>query len=410
MNAFGSPRGILVAVVVLASTALVFVVGAQYRATQAAAESVIRGQADALFSAIRLRLPDEPTAESLEEVLADQHADGLRYVALESRPGPARQAPVEAGTALMRQHLRPGDLLIRSDRVRGSARPLPLRPPPPPHLGHPPIGPRFDHVVIEFEPLAWTELAIAAQRQLIGGVFVLFALLLTLLVGWRALGRAKAQSLMLEKQKRLAMLGEMSATLAHEIRNPLTSLKGHAQLLVEDASEERDRSRARRIVTEAIRLEALTSDLLTFLRSGDIAIADRDPVALVEDVRDGEPRVKLVTNDAPGSWPFDAPRLRQALANLMENALQAGEGEVSISVTTTRDVLRFQVDDRGHGIDESIRERLFDPFVTSRTRGTGLGLAVALRIAEAHGGTITAENRDGGGARFVLTARRNRDE
>lgn len=399
--------------VLLASVALAFVVGDQYRTTQKVGDSVIRGQAELLMIAARAHAPLD--LASLSELLEAHRADGLRYIAVTQPPG-----QVEVGeSSIGIQQTAPGHYVRRRGRVQFHApgppphpRPQPLgphlrqhspeheAPRGPPRVGPPGMAPSM--IVIEFEPLAWMELNAAAKRQVGGGVFVLIALWIALLLGWRAIGNSEAQALTIERQKRLAMLGEMSATLAHEIRNPLTSLKGHAQLMVESAIDAKNKTRSQRIVAEAVRLENLTSDLLSFLRSGEIAIDDNDPKALMADVCEAEPRIVVDDTAAPASWEFDAPRLRQALTNLVENALQAGDGDVHVALREEGEVLLFVVDDRGDGIDESIAAHMFEPFVTSRTRGTGLGLAMALRVAQAHGGTITAASREGGGSRFVL--------
>jgi two-component system sensor histidine kinase HydH len=198
----------------------------------------------------------------------------------------------------------------------------------------------------------------------------------------------------------------MSATLAHEIRNPLASLKGNAQLLARALPEgERSRSKADRVVEEAIRLETLTNGLLEFARTGVIHREPIDPAALLRDAAAavGDGRVVLQDGGAPEAWPLDRERMHQVLTNLLENAAQAADTPVEARVAGERGQLVYVVRDRGAGIADDDLPRVFEPFFSRRVRGTGLGLAVAKRLVELHGGTIAARNAPGGGAEFTVT-------
>jgi two-component system sensor histidine kinase HydH len=268
------------------------------------------------------------------------------------------------------------------------------RPPPPPH--HRPA------LIIEFEPIASAEAVQRALRVLLASSGA--GLLLTAAAIGLALRAARDVRVEAEHAKRrhLAQLGEMSAVLAHELRNPLASLKGHAQLLAERAPEALA-PRVERVVAEAIRLEQLTNDLLEFARSGAIDVAATNPLSLVEDaVQATDPaRVDVVAGQAPPTHPLDAPRLRQVLVNLLENALSVTPAAERVVVTIAYDGgLVLTVRDHGPGIPMADRARVFEPFFTTKTRGTGLGLAVARRIVELHGGTIDVDDAPGGGALF----------
>jgi len=204
-----------------------------------------------------------------------------------------------------------------------------------------------------------------------------------------------------ERDRRLASLGEMSAVLAHEIRNPLASLKGNAQLLAAALPQgEKSRAKAERVVDEAVRLEQLINDLLQFVRTGEIRRAPVDPAALVREAAEsvaGE--VTVDTAGAPAQWTLDAGRIRQVIVNLVDNAVAAGP-PATASVRARDGKLVIEVADHGPGIPEEDRERIFEPFFTGKTQGTGLGLAVARRVIEQHGGTIAVHENPGGGALF----------
>lgn len=212
----------------------------------------------------------------------------------------------------------------------------------------------------------------------------------------------------MEEQRRLSTLGELSAVLAHEIRNPLASLKGHAQLLAERIpAGAPERRKVDRIVSEAHRLEDLTTDLLDFVRTGPLEVQEADLGDLFHKVAMdvGREDVEVDTSQAPPTWPLDAQRMRQVLQNLVRNAVDASPAGTPIQVKVAREGTSLSMSflDQGEGIPEESLELIFEPFFTTRTKGTGLGLAVARRIVELHGGTLTARNRPEGGAEFRIT-------
>jgi two-component system, NtrC family, sensor histidine kinase HydH len=120
----------------------------------------------------------------------------------------------------------------------------------------------------------------------------------------------------------------------------------------------------------------------------------------------GEDRIRVLGKDAPRSWSLDPDRLRQVLSNLLRNALQASPPDEPVEVTVAGGrsahgpELRIVVRDHGPGLPAGREKEIFEPFVTNRTRGTGLGLAVARRIVELHGGTLVGRNGRAGGAVF----------
>jgi two-component system sensor histidine kinase HydH len=208
-------------------------------------------------------------------------------------------------------------------------------------------------------------------------------------------------------RERLAALGQMSAVLAHELRNPLASLKGNAQLLAEALGGDEARARkAERVVTEALRLERLTNELLEFARDGALRRTRGD---LGEVVRAAAsqvgPPVAVQLADAPTEAAIDPGRLQLAVENLLRNAVESSppEGAVTASVRAEGDRLVLEVRDHGPGIAAGEEESIFQPFFTHKSHGTGLGLAVARRIVEQHGGRVVAANHPAGGALFRVT-------
>jgi two-component system sensor histidine kinase HydH len=194
--------------------------------------------------------------------------------------------------------------------------------------------------------------------------------------------------------------------LAHEIRNPLASLKGNAQLLAAGLpAGERSQAKAERVVAEATRLETLTNDLLEFARTAQLKLDEVSPGELLRDAAAAVngARILVDVDDAPRSWPMDRERMLQVLVNLLENGVGMSDEPVSARVLRDERALVFIIRDRGPGFAAADLEHVFEPFFTRRTRGTGLGLAVARRLVELHGGTVVARNAPGGGAELRVT-------
>ncbi len=370
---------------------------------QNASLALTHAQADSFFSGLRgFVRSSEPDGEDLAHFLDEQSEAGLRYIAIVDADGaPMFKAGTERGS-----RLEPGTFVPVADRFR-VVRPVPPRVAR--TLGIRPGGGRPRAVVvIEFEPLLSRRLqADTRVLSLVSLVAAALVVLLGLLASHAFGTRARLQA-DVERNQRLATVGEMVAVLSHEIRNPLASLKGHAQLLVEQlASGSREKTKAEIVVSEAERLEHLTNELLAFLSQGTLERQLVDPRALTQaaanDIRDGV--VEFEFEQTVGSIRADEALLRQALANVIRNATQASPRDkpVVVSVHRKGSFVVFGVRDFGAGIAEVDREHIFEPFFTKRTRGTGLGLTITRRIVEMHDGTIELHHPPGGGARFELT-------
>jgi two-component system sensor histidine kinase HydH len=271
----------------------------------------------------------------------------------------------------------------------------------------PPHGSNRRRMVLEVEPLVVQDLQRRATYMVMLGSASALVLMVSALFFMRQSLRAEEMERSLESQRRLAALGEMSAILAHEIKNPLAALKGHAQLLEEGLEPgSRARRKSERVVQEAMRLERLVHQLLDFVRSGRV---ERAPVDIAELAREAAEavdadRIDLRIDPGLSAVALDRDQIFQVLTNLLRNALQASaaDGRVELAISTEAGRLRLEVLDRGEGIPPGEEEAIFEPFRTHRAKGVGLGLAVARRIVEMHDGTIKAANREGGGAAFRL--------
>lgn len=441
----------LLATVAAIATALCLAIATSYAQGRQASRFLVQGEAQVLFSRLKAAVkeaPAPPSQQVLLQVLEESRAAGLLYVALVRRDGvpvlaAGKLQPGEGG--LMR--LSPGDVRTRDGLATGLSEPLPPRhrqqqpafalsgeepfeqplepgfPPPgrPPGPGHPfpepfqppppaggplpePAGPTH-HLLIQFTPVLANRVLDSARTTLAVGGLAFVALILSGLWAGRLMRHRDALVRRLEHERHLGALGEMSAVLAHEIRNPLASLKGHAQLLAAALAEESpQRAKANRVVAETLRLEKLTTDLLSFVRSGSVEPVEVDPAKLLREIAAGfeGARVQVHLAGAPERWRFDPDRIRQVLLNLLENALQASgdAAPAEVSVRVGSGALLFEVRDHGPGIPPGDEQRIFEPFYTRKARGTGLGLAVANRIVAQHGGTLTALNHPEGGALF----------
>jgi signal transduction histidine kinase len=143
-----------------------------------------------------------------------------------------------------------------------------------------------------------------------------------------------------------------------------------------------------------------------FVRVGKIKRAPADPRALARRAAEltGGARVEIADQAAPASFELDSMRVEQALVNLLRNALQVSPPGTPVQLKVAKETggLLFVVADRGAGVPADLRERIFEPFVSGRTQGTGLGLAVVSRVAELHGGRAEVADRPGGGSEFSL--------
>jgi PAS domain S-box-containing protein len=213
------------------------------------------------------------------------------------------------------------------------------------------------------------------------------------------------------KKDRLASLGEMSARIAHEVRNPLVSIDSVVRLLGDDMKENPSASKdLDTIAREVRRLHSIVSEILQFAKPRPSSPAPGEAGALVRSVvaqvssqfAQRDVKLEMELGDGVPSVSLDADRMRQVLLNLLFNALDASpigsSVKVGVSHTEAGDV-RIVVDDAGPGIPAEVASRIFTPFFSTKSRGTGLGLAVSRSIVEEHRGKIGLRNRPEGGTR-----------
>jgi signal transduction histidine kinase len=227
------------------------------------------------------------------------------------------------------------------------------------------------------------------------------------------------------RAERLAELGTLTAGLAHEIKNPLSTIQLNLALLAEDlqaidSTSPRSRKRLGTLQQEAARLRDILDDFLRYAGRLELERSDVDLVGILEDLVDffapqasiNNVRLRLDVPDEAVKASVDAKLIKQAMLNLMLNATQAMTvprpdgstgGELMLSVRSIGNTAQIKITDTGPGIPEDKQSEIFQAYYTTRKGGTGLGLPMTRRIIEEHGGKITLVSELGKGTAFTIT-------
>jgi PAS domain S-box-containing protein len=218
----------------------------------------------------------------------------------------------------------------------------------------------------------------------------------------------------LRQVSNLAALGEMAATVAHEIRNPLAGIAGFTALLLRDLEKDSPNRRLVEKIDQGVAsLDKIVASLLDYTRNISPAITEVDAVSVVKeaitDIQAAEESrahdINIESTSRVLRANLDPQLFRMVVFNLVKNAMQARPDGSSIRLTLKRSydsTLNLIVEDDGPGIPDDAFDKLFTPFYTTKADGTGLGLATVKKLIELHGGRVEAQNRPQGGARFVI--------
>lgn len=221
-----------------------------------------------------------------------------------------------------------------------------------------------------------------------------------------------------KRSEQLAALGQMAAGIAHEVRNPLTSMQGAVELLKRsiNSNPERADTLLNRLEKEIGRLDEITKHVLQYARPPKASLNPINPLELCNDVLEtAKPQAQsqglslkfTQAHSANTQIRGDRDQLQQVILNLVLNALQFSDSHSTVSMNSSLDENNWYLIISNHGpaISEKDQQHIFEPFFTTHAEGTGLGLAIGARIIESHGGTLTCQSADGV-TRFTLTIAR----
>jgi signal transduction histidine kinase len=245
----------------------------------------------------------------------------------------------------------------------------------------------------------------------------LSSLVLAAAVAFAAYRRIDRLQRRARQAERLAELGTLTGGLAHELKNPLSTIQLNLQLLREDLPDDQDatgriRNRLTTVQKEASRLRDILDDFLRYAGRMELVRMPVDVAALLEEMVDffhpqaQQQRVQLRLRppEGPIVVPLDERLMKQALLNLMLNALQAMPqgGEIILSARREDGRVAVEVADTGPGMEPEVLGRIFQAYYSTKKGGHGLGLAISKRVVEEHGGTITALSEVGKGTQFRI--------
>jgi two-component system sensor histidine kinase HydH len=403
----GAQASWLLAAGIFLSLLLVWFAEVQYRQALPVAEENLRGLSLSLSAAVEALAAKDPTLLSLRNFATRD----LAYFALLDRTGKIlfhtnknligsrvsdqRYTPVfaTAETAAVRTMLGTGEEIYESN-----------------------VPVHSQGQVLALRLALHTYRSDAVIRRARANVLVAFSLLV---IAWvmgvllyRFSRRAEVHRQEMSRRERFAQLGEMGAALAHEIRNPLSGIKGYAQLLLEDPHCPGGGTPAALIVEESLRLERLVNDLLSYVRTrplpeSPVQVAEVLRCCLGMVARDAEKQSVRVSAELNEDLLAMGARdeLEQVFLNLLRNALQAMPegGSLQVRLQRGRGSVLVELRDTGHGIPVEDRTRIFTPFMTTRARGTGLGLAISRKIIEEWGGSIRVADSSPRGTTLEVT-------
>ncbi|MCK5806081.1 MAG: hypothetical protein KAI66_24830 [Lentisphaeria bacterium] len=238
------------------------------------------------------------------------------------------------------------------------------------------------------------------------GLLILVALLAMSVLLARSLTARESldRDVAMEQERRLRVesLSLAAAGLAHEIRNPLAAIRGYAQMLHESAPEGEPQERSSLMLNELDRVAERLEEFLGFARKREprsepvdlIALAKKVSALLMQDLESAQIELQIVEAKPPVSVLGDAGQLQELLLNLVLNSVDSCKpgGRISVSLSRLDSGLELEVRDDGQGIDPKDLPQLFDPYFTTKERGSGLGLSISRRVAEDHGAKLTLAN------------------
>jgi two-component system sensor histidine kinase HydH len=223
------------------------------------------------------------------------------------------------------------------------------------------------------------------------------SLLITLFLVFRLVRKNRMYQVTLSKQKNLVQLGQAARTISHEMKNPLSAIRLRVSILKRTVDAGEDLS----VIEEEIeRLDHLNNRIRDFLQNPEGEPVSIDVKGFIQEIIKRFPEGIVYTAETNAKVRMDEHRLRSVLENVIKNAIESGSDidQVQVRVFVQKSRVHIEVEDQGSGIPEEMLKDVFSPFVSGKTQGTGIGLAIARNFLMAAGGKITIENTSQGGA------------
>ena len=214
--------------------------------------------------------------------------------------------------------------------------------------------------------------------------------------------------------QKMSELGRLSASLAHEIKNPLSSIRGTAEILMDDFPPDHPKHEfAEILLKETTRLNATVEDILSYSREQKGAVEATEPLASVirrtitlldQRLRDKSIQCVEIGADQGDSFMVAGNRLGQVFLNILLNAMDAIDvgGKIVVRVAREKEGCQIAIEDNGPGLSDGEKKKIFEPFYSNKEEGTGLGLVISRKIVGSYGGTIEVTDAPGGGAAFTV--------
>lgn len=214
--------------------------------------------------------------------------------------------------------------------------------------------------------------------------------------------------------QKMSELGRLSASLAHEIKNPLSSIRGTAEILMDDFPPDHPKHEfAEILLKETTRLNATVEDILSYSREQKGAVEATEPLASVirrtitlldQRLRDKSIQCVEIGADQGDSFMVAGNRLGQVFLNILLNAMDAIDvgGKIVVRVAREKEGCQIAIEDNGPGLSDGEKKKIFQPFYSNKEEGTGLGLVISRKIVGSYGGTIEVTDAPGGGAAFTV--------
>lgn len=216
----------------------------------------------------------------------------------------------------------------------------------------------------------------------------------------------------LNRQDKLAAVGQLAAGVAHEIRNPLTSMKGYAEFLLEDEKDEQRREFMEIILDEINRVNHIVEDFMVLAKPKAVDLEEKNIIPIIQnvlsllefDARKKKVRMHFNANKDIVQIECDEDRLKQVFLNFIKNGIEAmpNGGDISVGVNVTESQVQISIQDTGVGIPEDKLKKIGEPFYTTKKNGNGLGLMVSYKIIESHNGTVYIESELNKGTTFNI--------